>query len=110
MKKIITALLIAIFCMATIAVAADNNPDVVLEAKIQSATIALDKNGHSYGRVIIEEKRTLSGIAYTDTAPVMFFGDLADKAKGLKKGDTLKCIAQRNIYQGRVTYNVKALM
>ena len=81
--------------------------DEQLNAKIDLVTTQLDVNGKPYVRFIIGQQRTLNGVKYTRTLPVMAFGDLVAKAKTYKKGDTLKCIASfRQLPDGRQSYTV----
>jgi len=78
--------------------------DVLLNARIQDVAIALDKNGKQYVRIIVNEERSLKGIAYDVGVPVLGFGSHVEKARSLKKGDTLKAVCDRKESQGRVTY------
>lgn len=101
---------VMILCLAVILAASMLMPmktqaeDVLLNARIQDVAIALDKNGKQYVRIIVNEERSLKGIAYEVGVPVLGFGGHAEKAKRLKKGDTLKAICDRKESQGRVTY------
>lgn len=84
--------------------------DVILDTEIQTVTVALDKNGNEYARLIITEPRTLQGVAYTVTVPVMCFGEMVAQAKDFQSGDQLKAIAQTNEYKGRTNYNIIAFI
>ena len=107
---------VMILCFAVILAASMLMPvkalaeDVLLNAKIQDLSIALDKNGKQYVRIIVNEERSLKGIAYEVGVPVLGFGGHAEKAKILKKGDTLKAVCGRRESQGRVTYFILKLV
>ena len=79
----------------------------MLNTTVQSATVALDKNGHEYVRLIINEERNMNGISYEKGVPVMAFGDLVEPAKSYNAGDQLKAIANyRQLPDGRESYSV----
>jgi hypothetical protein len=80
--------------------------DLLLTAKIQDVVLALDKNGRQYVRVIVNEERSLKGITYEVGVPIMAFGSHVEKAKTLKKGETLRAICDRRESQGRVSYTI----
>jgi len=105
MKRLIAILMVmAVLCCAmTIPAFAE---DVILKAKIVSATQAVDKNGNAYVRLIINESRTLQGHAYNTGVAVMAFGANAKTAMNMKAGDTLHCIADGRDYRGRKSYTV----
>jgi len=84
--------------------------DLILEGTVDSVTIAFDKNGNEYVRVIITETRTLQGVTYEAGTPVMFFGDLAEKGKALQKGDKFKAVADKRLWNGRLSYTVRVLL
>jgi hypothetical protein len=84
--------------------------DVVLNAEIDSVTVALDKNGNEYVRVIISEPRTLNGTEYETTVAVMFFGETVSEAKLLKEGETLNLIANKREYRGSPSYTAIKLL
>jgi hypothetical protein len=91
---IVFALMIMIACwaMPKLSLAAD---------EIYTMTVSKDatqhtsrKTGNPYVRVIIEEERELKGHKYTTGVPVMFFEEsMISDAMALKKGDTIKIIA-----------------
>lgn len=107
---------VMILCLAAILAASMLMPlkaqaeDVLLNARIQDVAIALDKNGKQYVRIIVNEERSLKGIAYEVGVPVLGFGSHAEKARSLKKGDTLKAVCDRKESQGRVTYFILKLV
>jgi hypothetical protein len=80
--------------------------DVLLTAKIQDVVLALDRNGRQYVRIIVNEERTLKGISYEVGVPVMAFGGHVEKAKTLKKGETLQAICDRREAQGKVSCTI----
>ena len=82
----------------------------LIETKITQAVTKPDKNGNDYTRFIVQEERELNGIEYEVGIPVMSFGELVEKAKTYKEGDTVKAIVSVNEYQGRTSYNVIAFV
>jgi len=80
--------------------------DVLLKAKIQDVTLALDKNGSRYVRVIVTEKRSLQGIQYEAQVPVMAFGSHVERAMSLKKGQILTAICDKRNFKGKVSYTI----
>jgi hypothetical protein len=105
MKKyaIILAIMI-LFVSVSGAVAADK----MLTATIDSVTVANDKNGAEYVRLIVLEPKDSDGVTYVTGTPVMCFGSLADQAKALKKGDKLRAVVQESEYQGKNSYTLLA--
>lgn len=106
MKTFIIAFLtIAILTVGLVMPAA---ADQILDTKIDSATIALTKNGNQYVRFIITEDRKLDGVAYKRGIPVMAFGEqLVGQAKAMKAGDALKAIVSyRKLGDGRESYTI----
>jgi len=84
-----------------------NAADQLLDTKIDSASVQIDKNGNEYVRFIITETRTLNGISYDRSLPVMAFGATVSDAKAYKAGDQLKAIVSyRKLTDGRESYNV----
>jgi len=109
MKKFFAV--IAMVCMLSVSLVAPALAvDKILNDKIQSATVAIDKNGNQYVRLIVNEERKLQGVAYEVGVPVMVFGELAEKAKGLKAGDTIKAIVASRMYQGNTSYTLRAFL
>jgi hypothetical protein len=98
--KIALLLTILIFLLPCAAFA----EDVLLTAKIQNVTLARSKNGKQYVRAIINEERTLQGIAYEAGVAVFAFGNHVEKAKTLKSGQTLKAICDRRESKDGVSY------
>ena len=80
--------------------------DKILDTKIDSATTALDKNGAEYVRLIITEPRSISGVAYQKSLPVMAFGKNVDPAKSYAAGDQLNAIVNSRVYNGQESYTV----
>jgi hypothetical protein len=105
MKKFLVALALVCF-MAIPAFAVDK----VLNTQIDSATIAIDKNGNQYVRLIINEDRKLQGVEYTVGVPVMAFGNLATQAKALKAGQMLKAVVASREYRGNTSYTIRAFL
>ena len=99
--SIICLLLIPLFVQAA---------DIVIDAKIDSATTAIDKNGNEYVRFIVNETRTIQGVSYEVGVAVLAFGGVVKAAKSLKDGDTLKAICSQREFQGRKSYTILKLL
>jgi hypothetical protein len=106
MKKIMTILLaIAVLAfMVSPVPAADSRIDTTID----SITIAKTKNQNEYVRFIITEPRTLDGVEYNRSLPVMAFGeDHVTVAKTYNKGDNLKAVVNfRKLDDGRESYTI----
>jgi hypothetical protein len=99
--SIICLLLIPIFVQAS---------DVVINAKIDSVTAAVDKNGNDYIRFIVNETRTIQGVNYEVGVAVMAFGGVVKAARSLKDGDILKAICSQREYKGKKSYTILKLL
>ncbi len=99
-------LLVILFLLPSAAFA----EDVLLTAKIQNVTLARSKNQKQYVRVIVNEERTLQGIAYEAGVAVFAFGNQVEKAKTLKSGQTLKAICQRRKNKDTVSYIILKIL
>jgi len=99
-----TILAIAIFALTlTIAQAEDR----ILKTSVDSATVAVDKNGAEYVRFIITEQRTLNGVEYSKSLPAMAFGEQVAAAKALSAGSQLHAVVNyRKLPDGRESYTV----
>ena len=107
MKKFLSILaVVAMVAFAGQALAVDK----MIDTKIDSVVTALDKNGQSYVRLIVNENRTIQGTKYQVTIPVMVFGNDVAKAGKLKAGDNLKGIVAENEYQGRTSYTLRTFI
>lgn len=82
--------------------------DLQITAIADSVTVAQGKNGE-YVRVIITEKRSLNGVSYEKSLPVMFFQDLAVKAKTLKAGSKFSAIVTPREFRGIESYTALSL-
>jgi len=80
--------------------------DKILDTEIKTVTIAQDKNGNDYGRIIIVEQRELNGIKYTTDVVCMAFGSTVENARELTAGDKFKAVVAENEYKGRLNYNI----
>ena len=80
--------------------------DMVLTGKIQDVVQAVDKNQKPYVRVIVTAEKTLQGISYEVGVPVMAFGNQVEKARTLKKGDTLKAVVSVGEYRGNKSFTI----
>ena len=91
-----------VMAIASLSYAADK----ILDTTIDSATTALDKNGNEYVRLIITEPRTLNGVQYQKSLPVMAFSPNVDAAKAYSAGDSVKAVVTPRDYQGSQSYTV----
>lgn len=80
--------------------------DVTLNTTVERAIVKKDKNGATYVRVLIQDKRELNGVTYDKTTSAMAFGDQVPAASKLKKGDTLSVIASKSDYKGGTSYQI----
>lgn len=112
--SLVLALTVMLTLLGSLAVADALAADKLITAKITDTATKLDRNGNEYVRLIIEESRSLQGVAYDADVPVMVFAsggsDLIEKAKALKPGDTLRAICDGRQYQGRVSYTLRAFV
>lgn len=83
---------------------------LIKDAPIDSITTGVGKDGNPYVRIIITEKRTLSGVEYDAGTPVMAFRGQVDAALKLQDGDTLSCIAAERFWNGRKSYTILKLL
>ena len=84
--------------------------DTILQAPIKSVIERTDKNGQTYVRIIISMPAQLNGIKYNRSYPLMAFSDVMDQIEGIKAGDTIRCIASKNEYKGRISYTLLAVI
>ena len=80
--------------------------EMVLETKVDTITESIDKNGHPYIRIIIQEAREIQGNNYVVGVPVMCFRDTVAKARELSPGDSFKAVVQPREFQGRSSYTL----
>ncbi len=103
MKKVLAVLI----ALSLIAVAVASAGDQILNTKIDSVTIAVDKNQAEYVRFIVNEPRTLDGVNYIKSLPVMAFGAHVTAAKAMSAGDDLKAVCNyRKLPDGRESYTI----
>jgi len=96
-------------CFAFVAVA--QAEDLILDVTVDSITAAIDKNGNSYTRVIISEQRSLDGVTYNATVPIMFFGALHEAAQSqISAKDKIKVLVNKRQYQGNHSYTARKLL
>ena len=107
MRKLFVVL--SIICLLFI-VSVAQAADVVLKAKIQSVTVAIDKNGNQYVRFIVDETRKMQGVEYEVGVAVMAFRGTVKEAKAFKDGDILKAICSERVFQGRKSYTILKLL
>lgn len=84
--------------------------DALLNINPTQVVSKIDKNGNPYVQMIIEESRSLSGVDYKTTVPVMFFGELVDQAKAIQPGTPIKVIANKGEYKGRISYTAISIV
>ena len=106
-----TALAINVFMIAVmlvlIMVSMANAEDKILQTTVDSAVTAIDKNGAEYVRMIVTEPRTLNGVQYQKSLPVMAFSPNVELAKAYTAGDQLKAVANyRKLPDGRESYTI----
>lgn len=85
--------------------------DLQINAVADSVTVSKDINGREYVRIIVTEKRSLNGVSYEKSIPVMFFGEqLANKAKAIKAGQKFSAIVTPRDFRGRESYTAMSLL
>ena len=108
------ARLITIIALFAGIIATTNSPsfaeDMLLKAEVQEVSVATDKNGKEYVRIIVAEDKELNGIKYTVGVPVMCFGATVGQAKQVTPGETLTCIADKGEYRGNTSYTLRAVI
>lgn len=102
MKKLAAFLVVFALLVAAPAMA----KDVILQGTISDIAILLDKNGNEYVRIILPETRTLSGIQYNVEVVATGFRNAVTQCEGLRKGDTLKAVADQHLFQGKIYYRI----
>ena len=93
----IATLLIVYAVIFTVGVACA--ADKVINAKIDTISQHIDKNGAPYTRIMILEPRELQGIRYETGIPVMAFGSISEEANKLIPGEQLKAVVSERTYQ-----------
>ena len=109
-SRSIAMLALILFVALTISVPMAEAKDMRLDATVDSVTVAQDKNGNEYVRVIIVEKRDLDGIEYSAGTPVMFFQENVADGKALSTGDTFSAIVDKREYRGSPSYTVRTII
>jgi hypothetical protein len=104
LKSTFTLFIAMALCLCIVTVASAK--DKVLKSTVASVSIQDDRNGNSYGRIIISEPRELNGVTYTADVAVMCFGSTVTGAQSLSEGDAFSAIVSENMYQGRKNYGV----
>ena len=110
MKLRIISWIITAFIVMFVATAVTQAEDVVFEGKVTKVSTHLDKNGSQYTRIIAEEARSINGTSYIASVPVMCFGDVAKEGKAYTAGNTVRVIADKRMYQGRVSYTARVFL
>jgi len=102
---IVLSIVAMLFC-ATVVIAAD----VLIDTKVVSNSLALDKNGNEYNRIIVNETRQMNGVDYIVGVAVMSFQGTVETTKGIKAGDQIKAICMAREYKGNVSYTILKLI
>jgi hypothetical protein len=85
--------------------------DVRIQTTADAVVVAQTKLGADYVRIIITEQKTLGGIAYTSSLPVMVFeDDLVTRARTLKAGDKFEAIVAPREFQSKNSYIMLSLI
>jgi len=107
--KILKSLLIVMLIVGLLAPVAIAK-EVSLNVKITDMVERQDKNGNDYVRFIAQMPKELQGVSYEVGVPIMAFGQIVEKAKTYKVGDTLKCIAKYREFESRESYTILAFL
>jgi len=98
---VLLAIMVAVPAMAA---------EKVINLPITGKVIAPDRNGNTYVRLIVGEKRVLNGVEYEVGTAAMAFGPVVEGAKALEVGQTLKAIVQERNFNGRDSYTILKLL
>jgi len=110
MKKTLTIFAILLAVVMAGAIVA-NAAEEVIQTTVESRTDAIDKNGNSYVRMICKFKRSLNGVEYEVSLPVLAFGDKVAAVANIAEGSSLKAVAQNRVLpDGRESYTIIAVI
>jgi hypothetical protein len=70
---------------------------------VQKITIKKDKSGADYALIWVDQNKTMNGIKYKKSFPIMAFQGQAAVAKHLKKGETVTMIVETGTFNGHET-------
>jgi hypothetical protein len=108
MKTFCLVLALCITCVFAVPVLAE---DVILNANVSKVvTDKLDKNGAPFTVIVIQEERTLSGVAYTADAPIFATGPATEEALKVKAGDTMKAVVSKRVFHGDTVYSLRKVI
>jgi hypothetical protein len=108
MKNIITA--IAILLIVTFVwCATPARAEQPLTFKPESVTVLKDKNGNEYVRMLVSEKKTQSGVSYSQSTTINAYRDLVPAASKIKPGQEVTAIVEKREYQGRTYFTLLGL-
>ena len=107
--KILKSLLIVMLIVGLLAPVAIAK-EVSLNVTVTDMVERQDKNGNDYVRFIAQMPKELQGVSYEVGVPIMAFGQIVEKAKTYKVGDTLKCIAKYREFESRESYTILAFL
>ncbi|MCE5333756.1 MAG: hypothetical protein LLG06_04120 [Desulfobacteraceae bacterium] len=80
--------------------------DTIMDAKISKLTVAKDKNGNEYVRMIVETPKVINGVHYNASMAIMAFSPHVEMAKKLKAGDNFKAVVNIREHQGRESASI----
>lgn len=81
----------------------------VMSIKVEKVDVKKDKNGKEYARIWTSVDKTLNGVKYKRSMPIMAFGETATAAKKLAKGSTVKGVVETGKYKDRETLTLLGL-
>jgi hypothetical protein len=82
--------------------------DKVITFKPTSVTVAKDRNGSDYVRMIWGDTKELNGIKYSSGSTVNAYRENLEAAKKIKAGDTVTAVVSKKDYNGTSYYTVLA--
>ena len=82
----------------------------IIDLQVTGKTVALDRNGAEYVRLIVNESRKIQGVEYEVGIPAMAFGTSAETAKTIEVGQNLKAIVNEREFNGRQSYTILKLL
>lgn len=110
MKKMMSLMVLLVALMVGIAFTSTAfAEEKVMTIKVDKVDVKKDKNGKEYARIWTTVDKSLNGVKYKRSVPVMAFGETATAVKKVAKGSTVKAVIETGKYNGRDTLTLLGL-
>lgn len=110
MKKMMSLIVLVVALMVGIAfVSTGFAEEKVMTFKVDRVDVKKDKNGKEYTRLWTTVDKSLNGVKYKRSVPVMAFGEAAVAAKHVTKGQTVKAVVETGKFKDRETITLLGL-